>query len=229
MDVSRPSQTPADSTSRPVIVSNRPLMQDPMMATVLSGKSEPEAPMEAKDDATEDAQPLTPHAEKIIKPIETEVAEQAEAAADLPEQTAEKAPAAAETAPEADAEAVATETEPEKTAEPKLDKKDEPEPQPAVPDTIETDEADGDDKQTNPEAVKLSEADRKRAAELEAIIASGKYAVPIDASGKRRTLIITIWLVVLTLLLAVVLADALLDVGILNVQGIPHTHFFSLT
>lgn len=199
------------------------------MATVLSGKSEPEAPAETKDDTVEDAKPLVPHAERVIKPIETEAAEHAEAAADSPEQTAEETPAAADTAAEADTEAEPAKEEPEKAAEPKPDKKEEPGPQPAVPDTVETDEADGDDKQTNPEAVKLSEADLKRAAELEEIIASGKYAVPIDASGKRRTLIITIWLVLLTLLLAAVLADALLDVGILTIPGIPHTHFFSIT
>lgn len=257
MDVSRPSQVAASPTSRPVIVTNRPLItQDPMVAPNKDAAPEASKTSSPKLAAT----PATPHAEKVIKPLK-EAASEAEHEPDTeqseavpfhlgskeaePEATDEKpeakpGPPEVETTDdtggaEAKDEASDTDTDNKDTpaeaesTEPAEDKTDaEEDAEKPADDIVEYDSSE-DDKQINPEAVKASTEAQKRNDELEGIIASGKYYVPIDASGKRRTLIITIWLIVLTLVLAVVLVDALLDVGMLTIPGVPHTHFFSVS
>lgn len=258
MDVSRPSQVAAEPTSRPVIVTNRPLItQDPMVASSTDAATDT-----AKTTASKQAAPLAPHAEKVIKPPkETTVDAEPEAEKEKSEseeepfrigskenageaavKEAKETEKAAETPVEPEATGEASESE---TAGETTDKTDKSKDAPSKPDGDETpgDAADAeksaegmveydapeDDKQIIPGAEKVSAEEQKRADELEEIIASGKYNVPIDASGRRKTLIVTIWLVVLTLVLAVVLVDALLDVGMLTIPGIPHTHFFSIT
>jgi hypothetical protein len=61
---------------------------------------------------------------------------------------------------------------------------------------------------------------------LEQLIESKQYAVPINAVGRKRSRMFVAAMCILALALAVVLLDALLDVGVLKV-GIPHTHLFS--
>lgn len=253
MDVSRPSQVAAEPTSRPVIVTNRPLItQDPMVASGADATTE-----DAKTTAPKQAAATTPHTEKVIKPLredspDTKSEPEKETAETEPfhigskkdDETASKASeATAEVSAETEGtgdDAHDSESGDEsavknaKTDEVSTEPGDSESPKHAAGAEEPTEgiveyDTDTDDKQTNPQAVKVSAEEQKRAEELEEIIASGKYFVPIDASGKRRTLIITIWLVVLTLVLAVVLVDALLDVGMLTIPGVPHTHFFSIS
>ncbi|TAH33754.1 hypothetical protein EYC59_04485 [Candidatus Saccharibacteria bacterium] len=256
MDVSKPSQVAASPTSRPVIVTNRPLItQDPM---VTGGENtEPAKTTDAKQSAA-----VTPHAEKVIKPLKDQAADSApETEEDKPKDEAEpfsigskesstepiteKTKAEAETeSTEAAADDAAEEAPGETkksvdaTAEPSQpDDGEKPSEATAGSDTaaeitsdeIESQTVADDDSESTAEATPLSPEEQKRTAEIEAAIASGKYFVPINARGKRRTLIATVWLVVLTVVLAVILVDALLDVGMLTLPGVPHTHFFSLT
>ncbi len=247
MDVARPGRTAATPTSRPVVITNRPLInQDPMVAAGSDGGTETAKTVPVKTAE----EPLVHHGEKIIKPPKaSEAEEEPEAAAEEPvveattpaeepaktkeEATEEVTPAEPEVSEEKPTAPAAAEADPEPAAAPEA-----PAEEPEAPTEEATpaesdeasDEASDDDKQINPDAVKeVSEAEKHRAAELEEIIASGKYHVPVNSSANHRNRIITLWLIVLTLLLAVALLDALLDVGILNVQGVPHTHFFSLT
>jgi len=69
----------------------------------------------------------------------------------------------------------------------------------------------------------------KHQQELEDIIESHRYFVPVDAVVRRRTVKINLGLTFVVLVLAFALIDLMLDSGmILLVQRIPHTHFFSL-
>lgn len=70
--------------------------------------------------------------------------------------------------------------------------------------------------------------DEKREHEIEEIIDSRQYFVPIDAVAHKRSVNVSIILTILIFLLALILVDLMLDSGtILLLQKVPHTHFFS--
>ncbi len=67
-----------------------------------------------------------------------------------------------------------------------------------------------------------------REAELEQLVASGKYYVPINAVQRKRSRMYTILLFLLAVALAALLFDAVLDADLVHVSvNVPHTHFFS--
>jgi len=78
------------------------------------------------------------------------------------------------------------------------------------------------------EEVAVAEAKLKRDTELETIIESGKYAVPINAVQRKRSHMATLLLCVLAVVLLAALLDVVADVGIIKPpSSVPHTHFFS--
>ncbi|MES2971077.1 MAG: hypothetical protein V4702_02025 [Patescibacteria group bacterium] len=68
MDISRPGKTPPDESSRPVVVSHRPMMQDPMMI-----KTDTKAP-EEETPATKSIEPPS-HSSKVIQPLNEQASE----------------------------------------------------------------------------------------------------------------------------------------------------------
>jgi hypothetical protein len=69
----------------------------------------------------------------------------------------------------------------------------------------------------------------KRLQEIERTIESRKYFVPINTVAQKRSIRVSLILVLLTLLLAVLLIDLMFDSGvILLVNRLPHTHFFNV-
>lgn len=92
-------------------------------------------------------------------------------------------------------------------------------------------ETDDKDSKPNPETEKaLAEAAaaEKRQKELEALIDSKQFYVPINAVARKRSIKYSSVMTVAVFLLAIVLIDLMLDTGmILLVQKIPHTHFFT--
>jgi anti-sigma28 factor (negative regulator of flagellin synthesis) len=67
-----------------------------------------------------------------------------------------------------------------------------------------------------------------RVQKLEGLVASGTYAVPINAIQRKRSRMFVATMCLLALVLAVLLLDALLDVGVVSLPSIiPHTHLFS--
>lgn len=87
MDVSKPGQSAPDSSARPVIVTHRPMVQDPMV------KDETKEDTWVESENTQEAAPKpdVPHGDRVIQPLskpsgETETAE-------TPEPEAEAAPA----------------------------------------------------------------------------------------------------------------------------------------
>jgi hypothetical protein len=74
----------------------------------------------------------------------------------------------------------------------------------------------------------LAEAEVARQQELDTLIVSGKYVVPIGAVSRRRSRMYIMVLCVIGLLLAALLFDVILDAGIVKLsKNIPHTHFFT--
>lgn len=75
--------------------------------------------------------------------------------------------------------------------------------------------------------VAAEEAKAAREQELEGIIASGKYVVPVNALQRRRSHMHVVLLSLLAVVLLAALADLVFDIGLLKApSGLPHTHLF---
>lgn len=84
---------------------------------------------------------------------------------------------------------------------------------------------------------KINEANEQRKAELkvrqyqeqiDALVSSKKFYLPINSQEKRNNLVVLIGLVI-CILLAIAWVDVALDSGLIsNSYHLPHTHFFSL-
>lgn len=218
MDVTHPRNVQPSTTSKPVIVSNRPMIAaDPMIAgmppkstaedvELPAGAPEPTVPPEVVTQNHESKTILPTEdllrAMEQPKPAEKAEAQPEEVPAEEPATIAEPTPAT----PEAPAKTQDTPAKPDEV--PAIETNDE-----------ETEEEDDD-------TPKPETAEQKRDHELETLIASGKYYVPINRSGKKRAMVALVIILCLIGLLAV--ADLLLDMGIVRVSGIPHTSFFSI-
>lgn len=94
------------------------------------------------------------------------------------------------------------------------------------------DDSKADDKGEKPspeteKALKEAAAAEKRVQELESLIDSKQFYVPINAVAHKKSIKNSSLMTVAVFLLAIVLIDLMLDTGmILLVQKIPHTHFF---
>jgi len=189
-DIKSPGKVTPEASSRPIVVTNRPVLaSDPMV--VSSEKQSSETDGEVK---------VVNRSAKVINPIDTlDKSETEEPAALEPEAAADPPPADTAESPEP-----ARSTELEK-----------PEARDA--------EAEASAAETEAETARIV-----RMQELEQLIASGQYAVPIDAVQRKRSRMFVFLMCFLALVLLVVLLDALADVGIMSVpSGIPHTHIFS--
>jgi len=86
---------------------------------------------------------------------------------------------------------------------------------------------DAEAEQASAEAEALA-AQEARQQELDRLIVSGQYAVPINAVRRKRSRIFVFAMCLLAIVLAVLLFDVLLDANIIKVStSIPHTHIFS--
>lgn len=236
-DISKPGKTNATATSRPLIVSNRPVMQDPMMSKPAS----PDATATPSADA-EISNAVSPsHTTLTIKPFtddgegaDTEAVKDAVkpeegkkiAATAVPEASKD----AADTKSKAKEPAPATEPEP---VSPAVDADAEAAPGEPVPVNNSVDEvtatplpgSEGPDADTETTALELA---AKHEEEVTKLVDSHQYFLPINSIERRRSKIVTLLGVVLILALGVLLVDLLLDAGYLRINGVkPFTHFFS--
>jgi hypothetical protein len=188
-------------THRPYVGSNNPTGNNPEETK--------------KDDEPEQPHILAPSHRNVIKPlndnIKPEEPEPEEKKPDTQKYMDTKPPAKkAATAPPAPADIEAPSGETPKEAP--LNSEDIP----VVPDA---------DKQ----AKAPNKDDEKRKEEIENIIESHKYFIPVYATARRQSIKINFGLTILILVLAFALIDLMLDSGtILLVQKVPHTHFFSI-
>lgn len=86
------------------------------------------------------------------------------------------------------------------------------------------------DSEAEQRAVSAEEEAARQAREqqLETLITSGKYAVPINAVQRKRSRLFVTVASIIALLLALAVLDVLLDTGLVKLPvNLPHTHFFS--
>ena len=199
------------STSRPVIVTNRPMMaSDPMLSsTPESSDAEKPSNEPVKTAPLAAGEKVINREAKNIAPVSAEAAsaEETSSVTDKTNESAESAQTDVAKIPgEADRERkdVPGETSAENAAEPSKN---------AEP-------AQTEDENTSTEAPAASDRDL----ELEQLIAKGTYAVPIGQVKRRRRKVLLTMLFIL--LLVAVLLDVMLDMGMLALPGVPHTNFF---
>lgn len=228
IDVQHADKAPAQDNSKPVIVTNRPILQDPMVVdktteeepvakttggTTIQPLTAPEVPGTKSKSKTEEP------AEASGKPEQNQEAEQA--------QTEEPAPQVDETKTlaELDAEAKNKVSKPEPAPQ-------ENEPAESEDDKKADDAADSsvgqktDDQVTQDEELEAAEQARKDE-ELQKLAESKKYFLPINTVEKRRCKQVVIAGVVLSLILIVAWLDIALDAGLIQLGGVKAvTNFF---
>lgn len=259
IDVKAPEEVKANASSRPIIVNNRPLAQDPMMASDTS--------------ETASAPPLVGHHERKIMPLsenDKEDSNEADAANgesgptaselvsklearnakskavlggrvsdDKVDEKAEASEAQSSSTSEAsgaeDASQADDNADDKKTDTSAAETKTEPTEEKAGDGASDSTDSSSDESQSSEQkpAEKKSEADNeaeleaeaKRQAELDELVESGKYFVPINQVRKRHDRRLLAALIII--LLAIVAVDLLYDSGVLKSSGFTyHTHFF---
>jgi type IV secretory pathway VirB10-like protein len=209
IDIKAPEKSKPSTTSRPVIVTNRPVLgNDPMVNPDQTDETKSAVPM------TRTGKTISPVSEGLIAPEETKEESADAPAPEKPElETAQtEEPKAAEAKAEEPAEAPKPEPEPEEDA--------------AVESSIPTGrDAAAESHADEAKAAAEAEAAATRQNQLEEMIASGKFNAPINAVHRKRSQVVAVLLVLVAILLAVVVADAALDAGLISIDGVPHTDF----
>lgn len=196
-DVAKPSTTPANPTSRPLIVNHGPIAKD---TTVVDKDTTPgdEGSIEEPKQAM-----LSKHA--IIQPLESQESELNV----VPEEKIEEEIPQEQPKEEQPEEVKPKEEQPEEAEKPELKNLSE-----AQLKKIEEEE---------------QKRQQERDAQIDQLVGTGKYFLPINSVEKRKNRRIVLAGIVLCLLLAVVWYDVALDAGIVsNILKLPHTHFFEL-
>jgi hypothetical protein len=250
MDVSKPGKAKPSATSKPIIITNRPLLQDPMVVD---------------DEAKQDDSPLSPAKSKVtIKPISVSDGED-ENAAPVTVTTKPVEPAVpttdskdeAEPAPKAEVETTepvveepAEEAPPAVADKPPEKAETEEKPEPAAADTeppasesaketAESETADEAPDKTDktapmsPEeqeaaAKKVEEEKTEHTAAIQKLVDNEQYFLPINSVESRKVKRFIALGAALIILLAVAWVDVALDAGLVQLGGLkPVTHFFT--
>lgn len=249
MDISRPGTSASHPTSRPIIVTNRPVLKDPIVvaeeeaanstktavgASVTGSKIKieplhadvkPEADVDndkAPADALTDA-PVLP-VEEIDEP-EAEKGDEPESAIDEPATTEagveEPAESGSHDGPAQPEDVGETEPRPVEGAEASDSLPDDGDDATNLKETADHDAQLADLGKPDPEAVKAAREAAEKQLALDKLVAEETYFLPIDRSGKRRTQrILLVTGFVLCLILALVAVDLLLDAGLLSIDGV---------
>jgi hypothetical protein len=219
VDVAHPGQSAPATNSKSVIVSNRPLLKDPMMVGDPPPSDDSQSKISLAKTSGQPGEPVL--SAPLLEP-------------EKPAETVESA-APAETAP-------ADEKPTVPDHDPKPDKPETPETDEAKPDTAKDDkpaeekpETDTDTEEAAPskeDNAKQEEAEATKQAGHQAAIDkladSKQYYLPINTVEKRRSKRFVAIGIILSLLLILAWADIALDAGLIHLSGIkPLTHFFS--
>lgn len=224
-DVAKPNKSRPSSTTKQVIVTNRPILQDPMVTAVPSPVEPTTAPPLLAKLATKiNIRPLSTSAESAapIEPIVVEHLTEASTPSDLAGATSPISDhieqARAEAAVNAESEAAPAADSVELPAAPALKSG-----------TVPISEAPKDGALVTAKDLidDESEAD-EAAANIQKLVIEKRYFLPINTQEKRRTKHFIILGIVLILLLALAWADIALDAGLIQIDGVkPLTHLFS--
>jgi len=244
IDVAHPGQSAPAGNSKSVIVSNRPLLKDPMM---VDKATTPDDDSLAKVSNKSSAEPSTA---PLLEPVKIEKTAEKPASVDdsLSDEPAASEPVeppksvkppideSEDKAPKETAEEVADTPEPktekpDQSDQPVPPKPSEPEAKPA--DTKTDDKPDesssaSKDKDKPEIPVDTSDKEAEHQAVIDKLADSKKYYLPINTVEKRRSRRFVVLGIVLSLLLALAWADIALDAGLIHINNVkPLTHFFS--
>ncbi len=221
IDVEQPGTSAPTATSKPVIVTNRPIMRDPMMVAEADDKPETEADSETPKVP---ADTLKTSDKQVLKPLDS-VAGEADEKTDQPAADAKLGPADEsddhDSAPgpdtaQDDAQSGTDGIEP---ASLKSDNTNSAGEIPS-PDTSKS----GLAKQAEAEAA----AKAKHDAEVQQLIDSEQYTLPIHTVEQRKSKRFVLLGIGLAIILILIWLDIALDAGIIKLGGLkPLTHFFS--
>lgn len=207
MDVVHPGNVQPNPSGRPVIVSNHSYIKaDPMLSTADDAQVSDSAPA-APQASTEPVAEM--RHEKVISEPKSAVEAEPEKPVEPKEPPAQEEETPIAKAPEKPVAALDTESAREPATE-------------DVSSNATSNVLLQSTQGQNPEEAAALERDD----ELERLIASKQYAVPINVSGKRRGKLLL--LVAATLLLILMAVNLLADMQVITLpSGIPHTSFFA--
>lgn len=256
MDVEEPGTSAPSSTSKPVIVTNRPILKDPMVVEATDEKADKPAektdaavrgssgkpklePLTAPTLAEDENEDVSPKKPKAVDSPKTDDKPEDESA-DTGEPVVNQAPAAeAETTPTPPEPETSDQSEPEteKTAnevsdvDSQTDDKSDEGPKASDNTPVKDNEQPQESKSINDIEKKLQAEAAEQAkhdAATQKLVDSKKYFLPINAVEKRKTKRFIVLGILLVILLALAWGDIAADAGIIHVSGIkPPTHFFS--
>lgn len=230
MDIAKPGslKTSAAASARPVIVTNRVVIQDPMVKTDSDDVKKEEAAVAA---------PSTPKEKLVITPLSDP--------ARTPEDAKENKDAAKEGLLDLPIAGLDDDTE----QDPDTEKTDKPIKKAAdKPEAVEAKESaktDSDEPAEDPEPTEVGgdsdapadgaakkasvkdDAEVKAQEELSQLIEDKEYFLPINTAEHRRSLIVVVLGAVVILVLAAAWVNIALDAGLIDIPGIkPLTNFF---
>lgn len=251
MDVTHPSNVQPSTTSRPVIVTNRPMIpEDPMINKAALSAIDIEKPAGASADQVVPvvaSAPEVPHQGKTVSPISVEIKESTPKAAKEPAMTPEDSPrtnpgngadiqnpAEEQSQTRHDPEGKSeTQAASEPTDEQVL-KNDAIKPKADAIPSFSAEPPKTEEKTSfaainnetqldeGDQESKDKTAEEKRQEELEALIAAGTYHVPIGQVAKRRGRLA--FVTVLIIVVLVVAFNFALDMELFTISGVPHTN-----
>lgn len=205
IDVAHPGKTAPSATSRPVIVTNRPILKDPMMAD--NTAEEPDTSTAPKTGKAK-LEPLQEPSDVSDKKTPEEMADEPAEAASSPKT---KEPAETDDDQPSTENDETEETDDESVAQPS------------------DDEESKDVAEQTAEEIDASEieAQAKHDAAIEKLVDSKQYFLPINSVEKRRTKRFAIVALLLVIIVVVVWIDIALDAGLIKLGGVqPVTDFF---
>lgn len=209
-DVAKPGETPANATSRPIIVSHSSMIKkDPMVREPLKENET------AAGSSEEVSPPIQTHSAAVISPLKADKKDEESAEKSAEEPLATEEPEASE------AEEVKTEeTVPEENAEknPEKEKPDEP-----VKSESGTVDALVGQVTAKREEQKQKEEAEAKVREIEKIIESKEFYVPIGQESRRRSAHRVLAVLLLLIILCAVGANFAIDAGMLDLGISPAT------
>jgi hypothetical protein len=214
-DVAKPGKSAPTNTSRPVIITNRPIMKDPMVVTkdAPSDEEKVTVTVNSKSSLKPKLQPLTlptkeAEPEKVEEQATTTPDEKPAASTKSPVPAPEKAPEPAKVADE----------EPAKTEQPSSEAAGLPSPEAREGDVIKDPAKAEDDAER--------EAAEKEMA-IQKLVEGKEFYLPINQVEKRRTKRVVAAGIILSLVLIMAWVNLSLDAELLEIPGVqPVTHFF---
>lgn len=216
-DVDKPGDSAPAATSKPVIVTNRPILKDPMVV-------DEAAKTDGDDKKTDEKTELKHSSASIVQPLDKSASEPE----DQPDGPDEPDKPAVPPTPAPDKDDTAdTAEEPKVEDKPPADEA-APEPEPASEPEPKKDDKQTTAKATNQKSDAETAEQAKHEAAIQHLIDSKKYELPINAVEKRKSKHFVVLGIVLAILLVLAWGDIAADAGLIHISGLkPVTHFFS--